>query len=100
MGRGGGGRRDSAAPRDRLPDGGARRPFPLYGSEAHSAPGPGTKVRTRGGFGSSPAKASCCPRGLRETCGCCAVVGTSGFTTREYVLLATSSPNEAKPVGL
>jgi hypothetical protein len=65
----------------------------LYRSS--SGPGPGTKARrreveklTRTGL----------EQALEALEGGAECVGTSGFTTREDVLLATTSPNEAKLV--
>jgi hypothetical protein len=65
----------------------------LYRTEGGS--GPNTKARAR-------EVANLTREGLRHALasleGDSEVVGTSGFTTREDVLLATTSPNEAKLV--
>ena len=65
----------------------------LYRSE--DGPNPGTKARTR-------VVAELARTGLEQALealdAAVECVGTSGFTTREDVLLATTSPNEAKLV--
>ena len=65
----------------------------LYRSS--SGPGPGTKARRREVEGLIREGLNAALEALEDGTEC---VGTSGFTTREGVLLATASPDESKLV--
>jgi hypothetical protein len=57
----------------------------LYRTEGEA--GPNTKARRRRGIGAHPLRPQRRSGGLREACGRC---GTSGFTTREDIVLCTA----------
>ncbi len=67
----------------------------LYRRRSQDGPNPGTKARQRE---VSELVRDGLHDALEALAGDVEVVGTSGFTTREDVLLATTSPSEAKLV--
>jgi hypothetical protein len=67
----------------------------LYRSEATQGPNPGTKARRREVITLVRGGLEQALEALQAGAEC---VGTSGFTTREDIILATASPAKAKPV--
>jgi hypothetical protein len=67
----------------------------LYRSEATQGPNPGTKARQREVITLVRGGLEQALEALQAGAEC---VGTSGFTTREDIILATASPAKAKPV--
>jgi hypothetical protein len=66
----------------------------LYKTDEAAKLGPNTKARTRGVTELTRAGLTAALEALEDGAEC---VGTSGFTTREDVLLASASPGAARP---